>query len=83
MIKNANKETKQEETKQEAPAQVEKEVATYIQEEPNMIKVKTTGDFELYDVRTRNRYTKNDAVEVREGDPFVKTHMERKNLKKA
>lgn len=58
-------------------------IATYNRDEANEIKVKTTGDFQLYNPVTRTLYTKDKAEKAFENDQFVQTNIKRGKLKKA
>lgn len=83
MAKDANEETKTAPKKETAPKTVEKKVATYNQDEPEMIKVKAAEGTQMYDPVSRNLYTADEPVEVRANDQFVVTNLERGKLKKA
>lgn len=89
MAKDANEEKKApaKETKQEAPATKEG-IATYNQDEPEMIKVVAAKGTQLYDPTTQTLYTDGEAkgdkaTEARANDQFVVTNLKRGKLKKA
>ena len=88
MAKDANEEKKApaKEAKQEAPAK--EGIATYNQDEPEMIKVVAAKGTQLYDPATRTLYTDGTAkdakpVKARANDQFVVTNLKRGKLKEA
>lgn len=78
-------ETKKTETETKtkaAPKTPEKSVATYSQEKPKTIKVKTNGQFALFDVTTGTHYMPGETKERSESDKFVVANLKNKKLKK-
>ena len=85
MAKDANEETqtapKTETAK--APKTAKKDVATFNQEEPEMVKVKAAEGTQMYNPVTQTLYTADEAVEASMSDQFIVTNLARGKLKKS
>ena len=69
-------EEKNEEAKVEETAK-----ATYSEGPSKEIQVETTGDFQLYDVRSQTLYPVDKAVKANRYDPFVDSNIKKQKLR--